>query len=42
LIDGEHQDAIGTGKSRREMWVDDEGERRVGGFFIDREEFYER
>lgn len=26
---------IGTDKSSGEMWVDDEGERRVGGFFID-------
>lgn len=27
---------IGTDKFSREMWVDGEGERRVGGFFIDR------
>lgn len=26
---------IGTDKSSREMWVDDEGKRCVGGFFID-------
>ncbi|KAG7203467.1 hypothetical protein KM043_013529 [Ampulex compressa] len=24
-----------TGRSRNEMWVDDEGKSRVGGFFID-------